>query len=226
MANPSRLCRMCVPSWSWKQSIARPPALCGECILRRVDPKMVEVHSGVFCWWWFKWLTAHLLFSPLRVALPSNRPSLFHGGSPCAANSLSLNMITCHNSLQLSKKKQCLWCHLFSRMSASTRIYPPKVCYGEPHYGSLVQLWGDGARERQHLGQLVELVILLPPPTARCIPALLLSEFEDAESSNLTFGRHIWKPTFNKVVRDCVIVDKSARKVAVNIVSFVSKILY
>ena len=35
---------------------------------------------------------------------------------------------------------------------------------GEPDDGSLVQLRGDGTRQRQHLGQLVELVVLLPPP--------------------------------------------------------------
>ena len=34
-----------------------------------------------------------LLGEPLRVAFPSNRPSLFQGGSPWAANSLSLQTI-------------------------------------------------------------------------------------------------------------------------------------
>lgn len=41
---------------------------------------------------------------------------------------------------------------------------------GEPDDGGLVQLRGDGARQRQHLGQLVELGVLLVPPRPRRVP--------------------------------------------------------
>lgn len=39
-----------------------------------------------------------------------------------------------------------------------------QVADGEADDGGLVQLAGDGARQRQHLGQLVELKVLLPSP--------------------------------------------------------------
>lgn len=51
-----------------------------------------------------------------------------------------------------------------------------------PHYGSLVKLRGDGPGQGKHLGELVELVVLLPPPRPRRVPALLLPELQDAAS--------------------------------------------
>lgn len=38
-----------------------------------------------------------------------------------------------------------------------------QVADGQPDDGGLVQLAGDGPRQRQHFGQLKELKILLPP---------------------------------------------------------------
>lgn len=45
-----------------------------------------------------------------------------------------------------------------------------QVADGEADDGGLVQLAGDGARQRQHLGQLVKLKVLLPPPRPRRVP--------------------------------------------------------
>ena len=50
---------------------------------------------------------------------------------------------------------------------------------GEPDDGGLVQLGRDGARQRQHLGQLVEFVVLLASPGPRRVPGLLLPDLQD-----------------------------------------------
>ena len=51
-----------------------------------------------------------------------------------------------------------------------------QVADGEADDGSLVQLAGDGAGQGQHLGQLIELKVLLPSPRASRIPGLLLPQ--------------------------------------------------
>lgn len=51
-----------------------------------------------------------------------------------------------------------------------------QVADGQANDGCLVQLAGDGARQGQHLRQLVELKVLLPPPRARRVPRLLLPQ--------------------------------------------------
>lgn len=51
-----------------------------------------------------------------------------------------------------------------------------QVADGEPDDRGLVQLAGDGPRQRQHLGQLEELKVLLPPTRARCIARLLFAQ--------------------------------------------------
>lgn len=51
-----------------------------------------------------------------------------------------------------------------------------QVADGEPDDRGLVQLAGDGPRQRQHLGQLEELKVLLPPTRARRIARLLFAQ--------------------------------------------------
>lgn len=51
-----------------------------------------------------------------------------------------------------------------------------EVADGEAHDGGLVQLAGDGAGQGQHLGQLVELEVLLPAPRPRRVARLLLPQ--------------------------------------------------
>lgn len=51
-----------------------------------------------------------------------------------------------------------------------------QVADGEPDDRGFVQLAGDGARQRQHFGQLVKFKVLLSPPWPRCIPRLLLPQ--------------------------------------------------
>lgn len=50
----------------------------------------------------------------------------------------------------------------------------PQVAGGQPDDGGLVQLRGDGGRQRQHLGQLIELPVLLLPPGPGGVLGLLL----------------------------------------------------
>lgn len=50
-----------------------------------------------------------------------------------------------------------------------------QVADGQPDDGGLVQLAGDGAGQRQHLGQLEELKILLPSPGAGRIARLFFA---------------------------------------------------
>lgn len=49
-----------------------------------------------------------------------------------------------------------------------------QVAGGQPDDGRFVQLRGDGGRQRQQLGQLVELAVLLLPPGPRRVLRLLL----------------------------------------------------
>lgn len=51
-----------------------------------------------------------------------------------------------------------------------------QVADGEPDDGGLVQLAGDGAWQRQHLGQLIKLKVLFSPPRPCRIPWLLLPQ--------------------------------------------------
>lgn len=57
----------------------------------------------------------------------------------------------------------------------SGKVSQFQIAYGQSYYGSLVQLAGDGRRQGQHLGQLIELVVLLATTRTRCIPGLLLA---------------------------------------------------
>lgn len=50
----------------------------------------------------------------------------------------------------------------------------PQVAAGQPNDGGLVQLRGDGGRQRQHLGQLIKLAVLLLPPRPGGVLGLLL----------------------------------------------------
>lgn len=45
-----------------------------------------------------------------------------------------------------------------------------QVADGEPDDGGLVQLAGDGAWQRQHLGQFIKFKVLLSPPRSRRVP--------------------------------------------------------
>lgn len=56
------------------------------------------------------------------------------------------------------------------RVSLVGKVPHLQVADGEPDDGGLVQLAGDGARQRQHLGQLIELKVLLSPPRSRRVP--------------------------------------------------------
>lgn len=58
-----------------------------------------------------------------------------------------------------------------------------QVADGQPNDGRLVQLAGDGSGQRQHFGQLVELVVLFAASRARCIARLLLAQLENAARS-------------------------------------------
>ena len=51
-----------------------------------------------------------------------------------------------------------------------------EVAGGEPDDAGLVQLTGDGARERQQLGELQELRVLFLPPAPGGVLALLLHD--------------------------------------------------
>jgi len=51
-----------------------------------------------------------------------------------------------------------------------------QVADGQPDDRGLVQLAGDGAGQRQHLGQLEELKVLLPPAGPRRIARLLFPQ--------------------------------------------------
>lgn len=51
-----------------------------------------------------------------------------------------------------------------------------QVADGQPDDGRLVQLAGNGPRQRQHLGQLKKLEILLSPPGASRIARLFFTQ--------------------------------------------------
>lgn len=51
-----------------------------------------------------------------------------------------------------------------------------QVADGEPDDGCLVQLAGNGARQWQHLGQLIKLKVLFAAPWPRSVPWLLLPQ--------------------------------------------------
>ena len=58
---------------------------------------------------------------------------------------------------------------------------PARVHYYTPDDRCLVELRRDGGGEREHLGQLVELVVLFPPPGSGGVAALLLAELQYPE---------------------------------------------
>lgn len=59
-----------------------------------------------------------------------------------------------------------------------------EVTAGQPDDGGLVQLGGDGRRQRQQLGQFIKLSVLLLSPRLRCVLAFFLhvSDFEISDS--------------------------------------------
>lgn len=62
----------------------------------------------------------------------------------------------------------------------SGKVPQLQIADGQSNDGRLVQLTGDGCRQWQHLGQLVELVVLLAATRSRRIPRLLLAQLQDA----------------------------------------------
>lgn len=54
-----------------------------------------------------------------------------------------------------------------------------QVANCQSYDGRLVQLAGDGRRQRQHFGQLVELVVLFAASWPGCISGLFLSQLQD-----------------------------------------------
>jgi len=69
----------------------------------------------------------------------------------------------------------CPW-----RIAVSGEVPQLQVADGQSYDGGLVQLAGDGCRQWEHLGQLVEFVVLLPTTRSRRIPRLFLAQFQDA----------------------------------------------
>lgn len=70
-------------------------------------------------------------------------------------------------------EKNLAWCR-YRLLTVREDMAHLEVGRGEPDDGRLVQLRGDGGGQRQQLGQLQELGILLLSPTARRILALFL----------------------------------------------------
>ena len=70
------------------------------------------------------------------------------------------------------------------RIAVAGEILEAQEGYGEPDDGRLVQLRRDGRRQRKHLGQFVEFVVLLAAPRARRVLALLLHLAVCNESTN------------------------------------------
>ena len=62
------------------------------------------------------------------------------------------------------------------RVSLAGKDAHMQVTDGQPDDRGFVQLAGDGPGQRQHLGQLKELEILLPPPRTSCIARLLFTQ--------------------------------------------------
>lgn len=56
-----------------------------------------------------------------------------------------------------------------------------QVADGQPDDRSLVQLARDGPRQRQHLSQLEELEVLLPPPRTSRIARFLFTQVLETE---------------------------------------------
>lgn len=61
------------------------------------------------------------------------------------------------------------------RVSLAGKGAHVQVADGQPYDRGLVQLAGDGPGQRQHLGQLKELEIFLPPPRSGRIARLLFT---------------------------------------------------
>ena len=58
-----------------------------------------------------------------------------------------------------------------------------QVADAESDDGGLIQLTGDRRRQRQHLGEFVELVVLLAPSGAGRVTRLLLAQLQDAATA-------------------------------------------
>lgn len=67
------------------------------------------------------------------------------------------------------------------RVSLAGKSAHVQVADGQPDDRGLVQLAGDGPGQRQHLGQLKELEILLPPPRTSGIARLLFTQVLETE---------------------------------------------
>ena len=69
------------------------------------------------------------------------------------------------------------------RIAVAREVAQFEVADGQPDDGSLVQLAGDGGRQRQQLGQLVELVVLLAAPRPRRVARLLLAKLQNTATT-------------------------------------------
>lgn len=67
------------------------------------------------------------------------------------------------------------------RVSLAGKGAHVQVADGQPDDGGLVQLAGDCPGQRQHLGQLEELEVLLPPPRSSRIARLLFAQVLETE---------------------------------------------
>lgn len=61
-----------------------------------------------------------------------------------------------------------------------SKLPEPEVSDRQPDDGGLVQLRRDGVGKREHLGQLVELVVLLAAPGSGCVARLLLPQLQNS----------------------------------------------
>lgn len=76
------------------------------------------------------------------------------------------------------------------RVPVAGKVPQLEVGDGEPDDTGLVQLGGNGGRQGQHLGQLIELIVLLAAARASCVPTLLFPQLEDPETNNYALSLH------------------------------------
>lgn len=62
------------------------------------------------------------------------------------------------------------------RITLAGKVSHVQVTDRQSNDGGLVQLAGDGSRQREHLGQLEKLKVLFPASRTRCISRLLLPQ--------------------------------------------------
>ena len=71
------------------------------------------------------------------------------------------------------------------RLAVAGKVFQLQIGNGEPDDGGLVQLRRDGGRQRQHLGQFVELVVLLAAPRARRVARLLFPHLQNTAKTTI-----------------------------------------